>query len=118
MLAFFFFPATFLNARSKSSGASLASSFFAVSMNRLCCLAGVSLRFRTAVLRGMSGVYHRRRPRQTHQPRLEPIPKDVESDESVVIPYVAPESLPRGAACGSLNIAVPPIVAACVIRVI
>jgi hypothetical protein len=35
---------------------------------------------------------------------LEPIHKVVESEESVVIPSLAPESLLRGAECGSLNI--------------
>src|SRR5271157_3127851 len=49
---------------------------------------------------------------------LEPIQKVVESGESVVIPCLAPASLPRGARCGSLNTAVPPNVTACAIRVI
>jgi hypothetical protein len=39
---------------------------------------------------------------------LEPIQKVVESEESVVIPSLAPVSLLRGAGCGSLNIAVLP----------
>ena len=47
---------------------------------------------------------------------LEPIHKDVESRESVVIHCLAPESLPKGALCGSLSIAVPPSVTVCAIR--
>src|SRR5674476_405022 len=43
---------------------------------------------------------------------LEPIPKDVDSDESVVIHYRAPGTLAWGVRCGSLNIAPPPSVAA------
>jgi hypothetical protein len=49
---------------------------------------------------------------------LEPIQKVVESEESLVIPFLAPESGLRGAACGRLNTAEPLIVAACVIRAI
>jgi hypothetical protein len=49
---------------------------------------------------------------------LEPLPKDVESDESFVIPYVAPESRSRGAVCGSLNIVVLLISVAFAIRAI
>ena len=44
---------TRLNALSKSSGVSPASSFLAISTNRLCCSAGVSLRLGAAALRGM-----------------------------------------------------------------
>jgi hypothetical protein len=46
----------------------------------------------------------------------EPIQKVVESEESVVIPCLAPGSLSRGARCGSLNTAVPPNVRVCAIR--
>jgi hypothetical protein len=50
--------------------------------------------------------------------RLEPIRKVVESEESVVIPCEAPDSLVEGCQCGSLNIAALPIAVACVIRAI
>jgi macro domain-containing protein len=50
--------------------------------------------------------------------RLEPIHKVVESEESVVIPSLAPASLLRGAECGSLNTAVLPTAMACDTRVI
>ena len=49
---------------------------------------------------------------------LEPIPKVVESEELVVIPHPAPESLLGGARCGSLNTAARPTGAACAIRAI
>jgi hypothetical protein len=49
---------------------------------------------------------------------LEPIHKVVESEESVVIPSLAPASLLRGAECGSLNTAVLPTAMAYAIRVI
>jgi hypothetical protein len=49
---------------------------------------------------------------------LEPIHKVVESEESVVIPSLAPASLLRGAECGSPNIAVLPTATAYAIRVI
>jgi hypothetical protein len=49
---------------------------------------------------------------------LEPIQKVVESEESDVIPSLAPERLWKGCQCGSLNIAALPIAAACVIRAI
>ena len=49
---------------------------------------------------------------------LEPIHKVVESEESVVIPSLAPASLLRGAECGSLNTAVLPTGMACATRVI
>ena len=49
---------------------------------------------------------------------LAPIHKVVESEESVVIPCLAPASLLRGAECGSLNTAVLPTGMACGIRVI
>ncbi len=49
---------------------------------------------------------------------LEPIQKVVESDESDVIHCWAPEFLPRGARCGSLSTAAPPIGAACVTQAI
>jgi hypothetical protein len=45
---------------------------------------------------------------------LEPIRKVVESEESVVIPCEAPDSLVEGCQCGSLNIAALPIAVACV----
>ena len=48
----------------------------------------------------------------------EPIHKVVESEESVVIPSLAPASLLRGAECGSLNTAVLPSAMGCAIRVI
>jgi hypothetical protein len=49
---------------------------------------------------------------------LEPIHKVVESEESVVIPSLAPELLVRGAECGSLNTAVLPTATACATQVI
>src|SRR5690242_7832612 len=49
---------------------------------------------------------------------LEPIQEVVESEESVVIPCVAPEWPLRGARCGSRNTAALPSVADCAIRVI
>jgi two-component SAPR family response regulator len=49
---------------------------------------------------------------------LEPIHKVVESEESVMIPSLAPDSALRGAGCGSLNIAVLPTATACATRVI
>jgi hypothetical protein len=49
---------------------------------------------------------------------LEPIHKVVESEESVVIPSLAPESWVRGAECGKLNIAVLPTATACATPVI
>src|ERR1700731_2469550 len=49
---------------------------------------------------------------------LEPIHKVVESEESVVIPSLAPASLLRGAECGSLNTAVRPTAMACATRMI
>jgi hypothetical protein len=49
---------------------------------------------------------------------LEPIQKVIESNESFVIPCVAPESQTWGAACGSLNIVVLPITVAFAIRAI
>jgi hypothetical protein len=48
----------------------------------------------------------------------EPIHKVVESEESVVIPSLAPESWLRGAECGSLNIAVLPTATACATQAI
>ncbi len=47
---------------------------------------------------------------------LEPIPKVVESDESFVIRYVAPESSTGVLRCGNLNIAAPLSAVACDIR--
>src|SRR5262249_41364177 len=49
---------------------------------------------------------------------LEPIQKVVESEESVVIPSLAPASLRRGAECGSLNTAVLSTAMVCATRVI
>jgi hypothetical protein len=49
---------------------------------------------------------------------LEPIHKVVESEESVVIPSLAPETLLRGAECGSPNTAVLLTATACATRVI
>src|ERR1700730_4561341 len=49
---------------------------------------------------------------------LEPIHKVVESEESVVIPSLAPESWVRGAECGKLNIAVLQTATACATPVI
>ena len=49
---------------------------------------------------------------------LEPIQKVVESDESFVIPCVAPESRAWDAACGSLNTVVLPITVVFAIRAI
>jgi hypothetical protein len=49
---------------------------------------------------------------------LEPIHKVVESEESVVIPSLAPASLLRGAECGSLNTAVLWTAMVCATRVI
>jgi signal transduction histidine kinase len=54
----------------------------------------------------------------TKESGLEPIHKVVESEESVVIPSLAPASLLRGAECGSPNIAVLPTATAYAIRVI
>jgi hypothetical protein len=48
---------------------------------------------------------------------LEPIRKVVESEESVMIPCEAPDSL-EGCQCGSLNIAALPIAVACGTRAI
>src|SRR5580700_566137 len=53
-----------------------------------------------------------------HDALLEPIHKVVESEESVVIPSLAPASLLRGAECGSLNTAVRPTAMACATRMI
>jgi hypothetical protein len=47
-----------------------------------------------------------------------PIHKVVESEESFVIPSLAPASLLRGAECGRLNIAVLPTAMACATRAI
>ena len=49
---------------------------------------------------------------------LVPIPKVLESDESFVIPYVAPESLAGVPKCGNLNIAALPSAAVCDIQAI
>jgi hypothetical protein len=49
---------------------------------------------------------------------LEPIQKVIESNESFVIPCVAPESQMWDAACGSLNTVVLPITVAFAIRAI
>jgi hypothetical protein len=58
-----------------------------------------------------------RRRRRPLRASSEPIPKVVESRESLVIHCLAPESHARGAECGSLNIAALPIAADCAIRV-
>jgi hypothetical protein len=57
-------------------------------------------------------------PPPLENPTLEPIHKVVESEESVVIPSLAPASLLRGAECGSLNTAVRPTAMACATRMI
>jgi hypothetical protein len=57
-------------------------------------------------------------PHMLDQGFLEPIHKVVESEESVVIPSLAPASLLRGAECGSPNIAVLPTATAYATRVI
>ena len=82
-------------------------------------LSGLRRR-RQCHLRRWARVPPRRAVRQLRdvQHHLEPFRKEVESEESVVIPCLASESLTRGAKCGRLNIAVLPSVAACAIPVI
>src|SRR5262249_37513536 len=57
-------------------------------------------------------------PMGSSERSLEPIHKVVESEESVVIPSLAPASLLRGAECGSLNTAGLSTAMVCATRVI